>query len=85
MQLSNELSMLYHKSQGLEPTFYSVRWITTLFAREFDLPDTCRLWDALFADADKHDFICCMCFVMVTEIREPLLCADFGDALKMVR
>lgn len=51
--------------QGIAPSFYSLRWITTLFTREFDLFDTIRLWDSLFADTDRHELLCCLCCTMV--------------------
>ena len=43
--------------QGIQPSFYSVRWLTTLLSREFNLADTVRLWDSLFADTDRHPFL----------------------------
>ncbi|KAL7751153.1 hypothetical protein RI367_003358 [Sorochytrium milnesiophthora] len=36
--------------KSLDATFYAFRWYTCLCAQEFDLPDTIRLWDSLFAD-----------------------------------
>ena len=55
--------------QGIAPSFYSLRWITTLFTREFDLFDTIRLWDSLFADTDRHDLLCYLCCTMVSGMR----------------
>ena len=34
---------------NIEGHFYCLRWLTALFAREFDLPDVVRLWDTLLA------------------------------------
>lgn len=34
---------------GVDPRFYSFRWLTLLLSQEFELPDVLRLWDALFA------------------------------------
>jgi hypothetical protein len=33
----------------VEPQFYTFRWLTLLFAKEFTLPDLFRLWDSLFS------------------------------------
>ncbi len=33
----------------MDPQFYAVRWLTTLFAREFPLTDTFRVWDSLLS------------------------------------
>ena len=38
----------------LEPSFYALRWITTLLSREFNLPDTIRVWDSLFSDTSRY-------------------------------
>jgi len=34
---------------GVDPRFYSFRWLTLLLSQEFELPDVLRLWDSLFA------------------------------------
>lgn len=73
------------KEVGLEPTFYSVRWITTLFSREFDLMDTIRIWDSLLAASDKHNFVISLAFVMLTELRDAIFGGQFSESLKMVR
>jgi hypothetical protein len=41
------------EAQQLEPSYYALRWITTLLSREFNLPDTIRVWDSLFADTSR--------------------------------
>lgn len=33
--------------KSVNPAFFLVRWLTTLFANEFDLPDLLRVWDRL--------------------------------------
>jgi len=42
---------------GIDPSFYSIRWLTTLLSREFLLPDTIRLWDSMFASTHKENFM----------------------------
>jgi len=44
-------------SVGIDPSFYSVRWLTTLLSREFLLPDTIRLWDSMFASTHNDNFL----------------------------
>lgn len=73
------------KEVGLEPTFYSVRWITTLFSREFDLMDTIRIWDSLLAASDKHNFVISLAFVMLTELRDAIFGGQFSESLKMLQ
>jgi len=40
----------YLQEQGVDPRFYSFRWITLLLSQDFELPDLLRLWDSLFSD-----------------------------------
>ena len=54
-------------------------------SREFDLLDTIRLWDSLFADTQRHDFMTYLCCAMVLEQREALIIGDFSDNLRLVR
>lgn len=35
-------------SKGVEPAHYVFRWITTLYANDFSLPDLLRIWDRIF-------------------------------------
>ncbi len=37
------------QSIGVDPRFYSFRWLTLILSQEFELPDVLRLWDSLFA------------------------------------
>lgn len=73
------------RTQGLDPTFFSLRWVTTLMAREFDLHDTIRLWDSLFSARDRQSFMCYLCCAMVAEQRETLLEGDFADNLRLLQ
>mmetsp|Transcript_6060 Transcript_6060/g.17686 ORF Transcript_6060/g.17686 Transcript_6060/m.17686 type:complete len:824 (-) Transcript_6060:284-2755(-) len=74
----------YLDGLNLDPTFYSLRWITTLLSREFNLPDTLRLWDWLFAEPDQRTrmrLLLYFCISMLVSIRDQLLSADFATAL----
>ncbi|CAE7742756.1 TBC1D13, partial [Symbiodinium microadriaticum] len=68
---------------GIEPSFYSLRWITTLLSREFDLLDTIRLWDSLLADNARDEFLCYICTTMVLEQKSALMMGDFGENLSL--
>ena len=56
------------EEQGLAAQFFALRWITTLLSREFELPDTVRLWDTLLADPRR--------FGLVPYVRYSLLAID---------
>jgi len=70
---------------GLDAHFYSLRWITTLFCREFTLPDSIAVWDALFADEKLPEFVLFFCLAMLLEQREILLRNDFGFNLQSLQ
>mmetsp|Transcript_12623 Transcript_12623/g.23664 ORF Transcript_12623/g.23664 Transcript_12623/m.23664 type:complete len:657 (-) Transcript_12623:208-2178(-) len=93
-RMTNMLSLLsLHDPQvrshlddcGIDPGFYSIRWLTTLLSREFLLSDTIRLWDSMFASTHKDNFMRYVCVCMVMIIREELLEGDFGTCLKLLQ
>ena len=49
----------------LDPQFYSFRWITLLLSQEFEIPDVLRLWDSLFADEHRFEFLLYFCCAML--------------------
>ena len=49
----------------MNPQFYSFRWLTLLLSQEFDLPDVIRLWDCLFADTNRFEFLLYCCNAMI--------------------
>ena len=70
---------------GIDGSFYSIRWLTTLLSREFILPDTIRLWDSMFASTHKDNFMRYVCVTMVILMREELLRSDFGTCLRLLQ
>jgi len=73
---------------GVDPTFYTLRWITTLLSREFDLPDTLRLWDAFLSERGmraREIWLAYFCVSMIIGIRSELLVADFGGAINALQ
>mmetsp|Transcript_7284 Transcript_7284/g.8347 ORF Transcript_7284/g.8347 Transcript_7284/m.8347 type:complete len:554 (+) Transcript_7284:99-1760(+) len=69
----------------INPQFYALRWLTTLLSREFELPDTVRLWDSLFADKNRFNFLLYVSCAMLREQRDSLLANDFADCLKLLQ
>jgi len=55
-------------AQEMHFGLFALRWITTLLSREFELPDTVRLWDTLLADPRR--------FGLVPYVRYSLLAID---------
>ncbi|CAM9438744.1 unnamed protein product [Chrysoparadoxa australica] len=73
------------QAQDLQPSFYAMRYFSTLLAREFVLPDTIRLWDSLFADGNHKRFVCRLCVSMLIEQRVALLEGDFAANMKLLQ
>ncbi|KAJ8737002.1 hypothetical protein PYW07_000273 [Mythimna separata] len=71
--------------QELRPQYYSFRWLTLLLSQEFSLPDLERIWDTLFADAKRFDFLICICCAMMYLIRHEILHGDFASNVKLLQ
>ncbi|XP_018578078.1 TBC1 domain family member 13 isoform X2 [Anoplophora glabripennis] len=69
----------------LKPQFYSFRWITLLLSQEFPLPDVLRIWDSLFSDEKRFDFLIYVCCAMIVILRNQLLEGDFPSNLKLLQ
>ncbi len=52
---------------------------------QFDMPDTIRLWDALFADSKRFDFLIVVCVAIITTQRDHLLKCDFATAIQLLQ
>lgn len=40
----------------IEPFFYCFRWLSLLFAQEFQMFDVLRLWDSMFAHVNRVEY-----------------------------
>lgn len=70
---------------ALDPRYFALRWFTTLLSREFDLPDTIRLWDSLFAAQDRSTFLVFVFVTLLLAQREALLAGDFASNLQLLQ
>ncbi|OWR43744.1 TBC1 domain family member 13 [Danaus plexippus plexippus] len=73
------------KKQELRPQYYSFRWLTLLLSQEFSLPDVERIWDSLFADARRFDFLIFICCAMILLVRDNILNGDFASNVKLLQ
>ncbi|KAK4310140.1 hypothetical protein Pmani_018255 [Petrolisthes manimaculis] len=71
--------------QELRPQFFSFRWLTLMLSQEFDLPDVIRVWDSLFADADRFTYLIQVCTAMMVQQRDTMLQNDFGSNMKILQ
>lgn len=70
---------------ALDPRYFALRWFTTLLSREFDLPDTIRLWDSLFASQNRSTFLVFVFVTLLLAQREALLAGDFSSNLQLLQ
>ncbi|XP_064027375.1 TBC1 domain family member 13 isoform X4 [Pogoniulus pusillus] len=73
------------QEQNIKPQFFAFRWLTLLLSQEFLLPDVIRIWDSLFADAKRFDFLLLVCCAMLTLIRDQLLEGDFTLNMRLLQ
>ncbi|CAH0547371.1 unnamed protein product [Brassicogethes aeneus] len=87
VQLKNSDMDVWLRFQQLElkPQYYSFRWITLLLSQEFPLPDVLRIWDSLFSDESRFDFLIYVCCGMIVILRNQLLSGDFPSNLKLLQ
>lgn len=76
---------VHFKQVGLDPRFYSLRWLSLLFSQELQLPDTLRLWDSLFADERRFEFLLFFACAMVISHKQELMRSGFAEALELLQ
>lgn len=76
-QLAEHMKLL-----GVDARFYAFRWLTLLLCQEFELPDTIRLWDTLFADEERFHFLTFCCVALLVRIRGTILNGDFSEIMQ---
>jgi len=65
--------------KNLTPQYYSFRWLTLLLTQEFELPDVLRLWDSLFSDHSRFEFLIYICCSMLIFQRDKIMEGDFYE------
>jgi len=71
--------------QELKLHYFAFRWLTLLLSQEFPLPDVVRIWDSLFADGDRFNFLLYVCCSMILVLRDQLLGGDFSNNVKLLQ
>lgn len=71
--------------EGLDPQYYSLRWLMLLLSQEFEIGNVIRLWDPVLADHDKFTFVNFICVGMVVSQRDYLLKNEFSECLERLQ
>jgi len=72
-------------NKKLTPPYYSSRWLSLLLAQEFEPQDVYRLWDTLFSDDDRFEFLIYVCCSILIYNREKLINGDYTDNLRILQ
>jgi len=73
------------KAKGLDPRFYALRWLSLLFSQEFAVAKVQRLWDSLFADDNRFDFLLFFACGLVINVRKEIIKGDFSKGLLVLQ
>ena len=53
--------------------------------QDFDMPNCIRLWDTLFADPNRYEFLNYVCVAIVVQVREIILDGDFATCMETLQ
>ena len=53
-----------------------------LMCQEFDMANYIRLWDTLFADEQRFEFLNFVCAACVVQIRDLIIEGDFAECME---
>ena len=56
-----------------------------LLSQEFSIPDVIRLWDSLFADPDRFNYLNYVCVTVILTLRKQLMQGDFADCMELLQ
>ena len=88
MELLQECDPQLHAcltERNIKPQFFSFRWITLLLSQDFLYPEIQRLWDSLFSDENRFQFLLYFCCAMMVAQRSRLILGDFIDNMKVLQ
>ena len=52
-------------NERINPQFYALRWLMLNMCQEFDMANCVRLWDTLFADKQRYEFLIYVCVALI--------------------
>ena len=59
--------------------------MTTLFAREFPITETLRVWDSILADPKRFQFVYCIGTALIQHVENQLYEADFAQSVQLLQ
>ena len=86
--LLKEVDPLVHRNlheQNVNHQFYALRWQMLLMCQEFDMSNVIVLWDALFADSERFQFLNYISCALVKTKRKECLHGDFAECMESLQ
>ncbi|VDO98202.1 unnamed protein product [Soboliphyme baturini] len=94
-----DLTLYTHiaEKQEIRPEYFAFRWLSLLLSQEFLLPDVIRIWDSLFADENRFQFLlyvydcsfkgfCVQTLISVfRHVRDALMNNDFSSNIRLLQ
>ena len=56
-----------------------------LMCQDFDMPNCVRLWDTLFSDPNRYDFLNYVMAAIVLQVRDDILEGDFATCMEKLQ
>lgn len=65
----------------IDPFYYCFRWMTLLFAQDFALFDTLRIWESIFSCEHRMQFMCYFAISIIITAKKFILENEFVEVL----
>ena len=65
--------------------YYALRWVMVLMSQDLEMPSCIRLWDTLFADEQRFDFLHYVAASIILQCRETILEGDFAKTMHVLQ
>ena len=75
----------YFEKLGLNPQFYSLRWLMLMLTQEFPLHDILRLWDSMLSHPNKIIFLNYVCSAIVINLKGDLMNKEFSIVMQRLQ
>lgn len=69
----------------IDPFFYCFRWMTLLFAQDFPLFDTLRIWESIFSSDNRLTFMNYLAISIIFSAKEVIMKNDFTHVLNYLQ
>jgi hypothetical protein len=66
----------------IDPFFYCFRWVTLLYAQDFALFDTLRIWESIFSSDNRMQYIKFFAIAIIISCKEFIIDNEFTVVLE---